>query len=89
MLYYLDDLDAKVNGFQQIMSKSGDDQSNWSEFHKLFERFLFRKAYASIESPMEVSSADENGWTRTVNRYALVFLFPARRFLPLNHGCLV
>jgi len=60
MLYYLDDLDAKVNGFQQVMGKRGEDQSNWSEFHKLFERFLFKKTYTSIESPEETSPDDES-----------------------------
>ena len=59
MLYYIDDLDAKVNGFQQFIGKSGDGQSNWSEFHKLFERFLFKKTYTSVEAPEEISS--DNG----------------------------
>ena len=61
MLYYLDDLDAKVNGFQQVMSKNNDDQSNWSEFHKLFERFLFKKPYTSIESPEQTRPDTESG----------------------------
>jgi hypothetical protein len=64
MLYYLDDLDAKVNGFQQVMGKSGDNESNWSEFHKLFERFLFKKTYTSIESPEETSPDDESEGNR-------------------------
>ena len=60
MLYYLDDLDAKVNGFQQFVGNTGDDQAKWTEFHKFFERFLFRKTYTSIENP-EAISPDAEG----------------------------
>lgn len=60
MLYYLDDLDAKVNGFQKFIGKSGDNQSNWSEFHKFFERFLFKKTYTSIEAPEAIIPDDES-----------------------------
>ena len=53
-------LDAKVNGFQKFIGKSGDGQSNWSEFHKFFERFLFKKTYISIEAPEEIIPDDES-----------------------------
>jgi hypothetical protein len=42
------------------MGKGNDDQSNWSEFHKLFERFLFKKTYTSIESPEEIIPDNES-----------------------------
>lgn len=47
VLYYLDDLDAKVNGFQQFIARENGDESNWSKFHKLFERYLYKKPYTS------------------------------------------
>jgi len=53
ILYYLDDLDAKVNGFQQFIAKDSDRQSSWSGYHKLFDRYLFKQTYISDESPDE------------------------------------
>ncbi|MCX8011655.1 MAG: HD domain-containing protein [Desulfobacterota bacterium] len=59
ILYYLDDLDAKVNGFQQFLSKSKTQQSRWSEFHKFFDRFLFKNSYTSTETSDEINSNEE------------------------------
>jgi len=47
ILYYLDDLDAKVNGFQQFIAKENENHSNWSKYHKLFDRYLFKQSYTS------------------------------------------
>jgi 3'-5' exoribonuclease len=59
ILYYLDDLDAKVNGFQQFLAKSKNQQSRWSEFHKFFDRFLFKNSYISMENTEEINSNEE------------------------------
>jgi len=58
MLYYIDDLDAKANGFQQFVAKDNDSQSNWSRYHKLFDRYLFKKTYISNETPDEMLTDD-------------------------------
>ena len=42
IVYYIDDLDAKVNAFKEFIENSPDDESNWTPFHRLFERFLYK-----------------------------------------------
>jgi 3'-5' exoribonuclease len=38
---YMDDLDAKVNAFREYIEGS-DDDSNWTPFHRLLERFIYK-----------------------------------------------
>ena len=41
IVHYIDDLDAKVNAFQEFI-ESSDDDSDWTPFHRLFERFIYK-----------------------------------------------
>ena len=41
VVHYMDDLDAKMNAFQEFMERS-DDDSDWTPFHRLFERFIYK-----------------------------------------------
>ena len=65
VLYYLDDLDAKINGFQQVLSQEDGDRPNWSKYHKLFDRYLFKHTYGQKEraargdSESEIQEAEE------------------------------
>ncbi len=38
---YIDDLDAKINAFREYIDDS-DDDSNWTSFHRLLERFIYK-----------------------------------------------
>jgi 3'-5' exoribonuclease len=40
IVHFIDDLDAKVNAFQEFIVDS-DDDSNWTPFHRLFDRFIY------------------------------------------------
>jgi 3'-5' exoribonuclease len=42
MVHFVDDLDAKVNAFQEFIDASRDDESDWTPFHRLFERFIYK-----------------------------------------------
>jgi 3'-5' exoribonuclease len=42
IVHHIDDLDAKINAFQEYIEGSGDDDSNWTPFHRLFERFIYK-----------------------------------------------
>jgi len=42
IVHFIDDLDAKVNAFQEFIEESRDDDSAWTPFHKLFERFIYK-----------------------------------------------
>jgi len=44
----IDDLDAKVNAFREFMEVSPDNNSNWTPYHRLFERFIYKGS--SLES---------------------------------------
>jgi 3'-5' exoribonuclease len=41
VVHFMDDLDAKVNAFQEFI-QSSDDDSHWTPFHRLFERFIYK-----------------------------------------------
>jgi len=41
IVHFMDDLDAKVNAFQEF-AKESDDDSHWTPFHKLLERFIYK-----------------------------------------------
>ncbi|MBP8984157.1 MAG: HD domain-containing protein [Syntrophobacterales bacterium] len=41
VIHYIDDLDAKVNAFQGFIDNA-DEDSDWTPFHRLFERFIYK-----------------------------------------------
>jgi len=41
ILYYLDDLDAKVSGIKEFMDK-GEEGARWTDFHRMFDRFFYK-----------------------------------------------
>jgi len=41
VIHYIDDLDAKVNAFQGFIDNT-DEDSDWTPFHRLFERFIYK-----------------------------------------------
>jgi 3'-5' exoribonuclease len=42
MVNMIDDLDAKINAFQGFIDSSNDDESHWTPYHRLFERFIYK-----------------------------------------------
>jgi 3'-5' exoribonuclease len=42
IVHFADDLDAKVMAFQEFIGNSGGDDSEWTLFHRFFERFLYK-----------------------------------------------
>lgn len=42
IVHHIDDLDAKVNAFQEFIDASKDDELNWTPYHRLFERFIYK-----------------------------------------------
>jgi len=43
ILYYLDDLDAKVESVQSFIEKDKGENKKWTAFHRLFDRFIFKE----------------------------------------------
>ncbi len=50
ILHYADDLDAKVNAFKKIISEDGDPESQWTNYNRLLERYIF-KGWLEGDSP--------------------------------------
>jgi len=42
IVHYIDDMDAKVNAFQEFINASSNDESDWTPFHRLLERFIYK-----------------------------------------------
>lgn len=42
IIHFIDDMDAKVNAFQGFIESTADDESGWTPFHRLFERFIYK-----------------------------------------------
>ena len=42
IVHFMDDLDAKVNAFQEFIAAAPDDESGWTPYHRLLERFIYR-----------------------------------------------
>jgi 3'-5' exoribonuclease len=38
----IDDMDAKVNAFLGFIDSAGEDGSDWTPYHRLFERFIYK-----------------------------------------------
>ena len=53
IVHYIDDLDAKVNAFQTFTSGIPDSESNWTPFHRLFERYIYKGSSSSAEGGSE------------------------------------
>ncbi len=46
IVHMVDDLDAKINAFQEYIKASPDDNSNWTPFHRLFDRYIYKGSAA-------------------------------------------
>ena len=45
VVHFMDDLDAKVNAFQEYIAAAPDEESNWTPYHRLFERFIYKNKH--------------------------------------------
>jgi 3'-5' exoribonuclease len=49
LLHYIDNLDAQTRGVNQVLEKGTDRNSNWTEYVKLLDRFIFKGSGESEE----------------------------------------
>ncbi len=42
VIHMMDDLDAKINAFHEFIEGSADTDSDWTAFHRFFERFIYK-----------------------------------------------
>jgi 3'-5' exoribonuclease len=43
ILNYLDDLDSKINGIRSHIGKEPDNDSRWTSYHRLYDRYFYRE----------------------------------------------
>lgn len=53
ILYYVDDMDAKVRGVQEFIEKEKNNNSKWTGYHRLFERYIYKDSYADTTGEKE------------------------------------
>jgi 3'-5' exoribonuclease len=56
ILYYLDDLDAKVENMQSFIEKDRGENKRWTAFHRMFDRFIFKEGRERVEEEEEQDS---------------------------------
>ncbi len=42
IVHYMDDLDAKVNAFQEYIRDARSEESDWTPYHRLFDRYIYK-----------------------------------------------
>jgi len=57
VLHHVDNLDAKINSFREIVSRAGDSDSPWTDMKNLFKRPLY--APRSMSQEMELNLEEE------------------------------
>ena len=64
ILYYLDDLDSKVQSMQSLIEKEKGIDSKWTSYHRLYERYIYKGKYLSPQTLSgdreETEHADQN-----------------------------
>ncbi len=58
IVHYMDDLDAKVNAFQETIREARDSESDWTPYHRLFDRYIYKGRRQGDE---EVEKPDASG----------------------------
>src|SRR3989338_9050252 len=61
ILYYLDDMDSKVQSMQALIEKEREISSTWTSYHKLYERYIYKGKYL----PPQALSGEEEGENST------------------------
>lgn len=60
ILHYTEDLDAKINAYTTFIKKHQAIPGNWTPFHKVFDRFIFKKGFQSLAEKESNDISDES-----------------------------
>uniref|UniRef100_A0A831UDQ7 HD domain-containing protein n=1 Tax=Geobacter metallireducens TaxID=28232 RepID=A0A831UDQ7_GEOME len=61
ILNYLDDLDSKINGIRTHIRKETENQSRWSSYHRLYDRYFYKESYCGADEYDEAAEAEAEG----------------------------
>ncbi len=54
MVSYLDDLDSKIQGFEDLVARDNEGDPNWTQFNQLFDRPLYKRTRQDLEESLHV-----------------------------------
>lgn len=66
LISHLDDMDAKMNAIGMLVEgysdegSEGDEGDDWTDYQRIFERYIYRRPYRSGVEPTERSNATED-----------------------------
>jgi 3'-5' exoribonuclease len=49
LVHFMDDMDAKMNAFQEYMRQPAEGESNWTPYHRLLGQYIYKGARATDE----------------------------------------
>jgi len=56
ILNFIDDLDSKINGVQTHIDKEPDKEGNWTNYHRLYDRYFYKGSDSPLQREASVSS---------------------------------
>jgi len=59
ILYYLDDMDSKIQSMQALIEKEKELPSNWTSYHKLYERYIYKGKYQQEKSYIDENAGND------------------------------
>lgn len=57
ILNFIDDLDSKINGVQTHIDKEPDREGNWTNYHRLYDRYFYKGA-TKVQPTEEIKPAE-------------------------------
>jgi len=67
ILSYLDDLDAKVNSVQSFIEKERNSETNWTSYHRLFERNIYTQNFLEYEEEPDKETKNKSDSSESPN----------------------
>ena len=66
IVHFMDDLDAKVNAFQETIREARDEGTRWTPYHRLFDRYIYKgplhpgsEAIPAVDAPPPVGEVPD------------------------------
>lgn len=59
ILNFLDDLDSKINGVRTHIEREPDNESSWTQYHRLYDRYFFKGISEKKASEADIRKSEE------------------------------
>lgn len=58
VLSFIDDLDSKINGIQTHIDKEPNREGNWTNYHRLYDRYFYKGSQENSNGDLQVNQAE-------------------------------